>query len=105
MTALMLASSKGHLDAVQALQRGGADLNKEHPVSVLHVPQRPNIIPCMNNCMVVCVQESGWTALFFAAKAGKSDVFRELVCRGAVTETSSVSLKFLWRVINNNSIT
>ncbi len=39
MTALMLASSKGHLDAVQALQRGGADLNKEHPVSLLHMPQ------------------------------------------------------------------
>ncbi len=40
----------------------------------------------------MCVQGSGWTALFFAAKAGKSDVFRELLCRGAVTETSSVSL-------------
>ncbi len=39
MTALMLASSEGHLDVVQALQRRGADLNKEHPVSLLHVPQ------------------------------------------------------------------
>ncbi len=38
------------------------------------------------------MQGSGWTALFFAAKAGKSDVCRELVCKGAVTETSSVSL-------------
>ncbi len=44
MTALMLASSKGHLDAVQALQRLGADLNKEHPVSVCMCP---NIVPCM----------------------------------------------------------
>ncbi len=42
MTALMLASSKGHLDAVQALQRGGADLDKEHSVSFF------SIVPCMN---------------------------------------------------------
>ncbi len=42
MTALMLASSEGHLDAVQALQRHGADLNKEHPVSVLHAPAHIN---------------------------------------------------------------
>ncbi len=40
MTALMLASSKGHLDAVQALQRGGADVNKENPVSLFS-----NIVP------------------------------------------------------------
>ncbi len=85
MTALMMASSKGHLDAVQALQRLGADLNKEHPVSVCMCP---NIVPCM----AIFLQESSWTALFFAAKAGKCDVFRELLCQGAVTETSSVSL-------------
>ncbi len=45
--------------------------------------------------MVVYVQESGWTALFFAAKAEKSDVCKELVCKGAVTKTSLVSFLIL----------
>ena len=33
MTALMLATNKGHLDLVQALLNGGADINAQHPVS------------------------------------------------------------------------
>ena len=35
MTALMLATNKGHLDYVQALLDGGADINDyaQHPVS------------------------------------------------------------------------
>ncbi len=53
MTALMLASSKGHLDAVQALRSGGADLNQEHPVSVCMCP---NIVPCMHELIArLCV--------------------------------------------------
>ncbi len=35
MTALMLASNKGHLELVQDLIEGGADLDKQHPVRVL----------------------------------------------------------------------
>ena len=33
MTALMLATNKGHLDTVQALIDGGADIDAQHPVS------------------------------------------------------------------------
>ena len=33
MTALMLATTKGHLDSVQALIDGGADIDAQHPVS------------------------------------------------------------------------
>ena len=32
MTALMLATNKGHLGVVQDLIQGGADTNKQHPV-------------------------------------------------------------------------
>ncbi len=73
MTALMLASSKGNLDAVQVLLRGGADVNKEHPVSLFlniiplinythrgvvgqpsfFLPKRENLM-CLENC---CVKE------------------------------------------------
>ena len=35
MTALMLATNKGHLDLVQALLNGGADINKKQPVSFI----------------------------------------------------------------------
>ncbi len=82
------------MDAVQALRRGGADVNKERLVSFICAP---NITPVI---IALCIQGSGWTALFFAAKAGKSDVFRELLCRGAVTETSLVSLEALIAVQN-----
>ncbi len=73
MTALMLASSKGHLDVVQALRSGGADLNKEHTVSACMcmcprhncnyrgvvgppsslLPKRGTVM-CLENC---CVEE------------------------------------------------
>ena len=33
MTALMMATNKGHLDSVQALINGGADIDAQHPVS------------------------------------------------------------------------
>ena len=33
MTPLMMATNEGHLDYVQALIDGGADLNIQHPVS------------------------------------------------------------------------
>ncbi len=37
MTALMLATNKGHLGVVQDLIQGGADTNKQHPVRALYL--------------------------------------------------------------------
>ncbi len=37
MTALMLASDKGHLGVVQDLIQGGADTNKQHPVRSINI--------------------------------------------------------------------
>ena len=35
MTALMVAANRGHLESVQALIEGGADINKQHPVNAI----------------------------------------------------------------------
>ncbi|XP_064383528.1 ankyrin repeat and KH domain-containing protein 1-like isoform X2 [Halichondria panicea] len=61
MSALMLATNKGHLGVVQDLIQGGADTNKQHP-------------------------ETGWTPIFFAAKSGEMDIFKQLLHKGARTE-------------------
>ena len=34
MTPLMMATNKGHLESVQALIDGGADINAQHPVCI-----------------------------------------------------------------------
>ena len=74
MTALMLATNKGHLGVVQDLIQGRADTNKQHPVRPLNIEE------------IISSQETGWTPIFFAAKSGKMDIFKELLHKGVRTE-------------------
>ena len=78
LTALMLATQNGYASAVQTLLRDGkAD---------------PNITDKVQCCLchadhvllfIVCVQTSGWTAIFFASKQGNTEITRQLIGHGA----------------------
>ena len=104
MTPLMLAINKGHLDLVQTLVHGKVDLNKAHPVShvytfnsisaILYRFNRRYVLLNRFQCsccvlltrVITIQQETGWPAIFFAAKSGNLEIFRELLKGGAVTE-------------------
>ncbi len=76
----MLATNKGHLGVVQDLIQGGADTNKQHPVRPFNIEEIILFIIYLSS------QETGWTPIFFAAKSGKMDIFKELLHNGARTE-------------------
>ncbi len=78
MSALMLATNKGHLGVVQDLIQGGADTNKQHPVRPLTL--KKSFLSYRSS------QETGWTPIFFAAKSGEMDIFKQLLHKGARTE-------------------
>ena len=86
MTPLMLAINKGHLDLVQTLVHGKVDLNKAHPVSRLYTFNSISAIVLLTRVIIIIQQEMGWTAIFFAAKSGNLEIFRELLKGGADTE-------------------
>ena len=86
MTPLMLAINKGHLDLVQTLVHGKVDLNKAHPVSHVYTFNSISAIVLLTRVIITIQQETGWTAIFFAAKSGNLEIFRELLKGGADTE-------------------
>ena len=79
LTALMLATLHGHKEVVKTLVEKKADLNLTDMVGLcLHVW-------IMYHCSL-CVQNTGWTALYFAAKVGDVETLRILLEGGANVE-------------------
>ena len=76
MTALMLATQRGHKDIIKALVERKANPNITDEVGLcLHVW-------IMYHCSL-CVQTAGRSALFFTAEEGKVEIAKILVGGGA----------------------
>ena len=79
LTALMLATQRGHKEVIKVLVEKKAN---------------PNITEMVGLCLHVwimyhyplCVQNTGWTALYFAAKVGDVETLRILLEGGANVE-------------------
>ena len=79
MTALTLAIQRGHKNiAFTLIKEKAADLNITDKV-LMQLTVGNNY----SHYCILCVQTTGWSALFFAANLGFTDVARQLLDRGA----------------------
>ena len=74
----MVATNKGYVEEVDALLEGGADVNATHKVNNSHINHYSKF--------VISSQETGWTAIFFAAKNGNIKIIQILLYHNAKTE-------------------
>ena len=88
-TALMFASAQGHPDAVQALLAGGADVHaKSESWPVLYERGSGGDV---HPDQFMWIEEGGYTAIVFAARAGNLDVAQVLVAGGANVNDEAAS--------------
>ena len=80
----MLATQRGHAQVVKTLIDGKANPNITDKVQCCLVV----FASCVDHVllMIVCVQITGWSALFFAAKEGNVEIARLLIGSGANVE-------------------
>ena len=79
----MVAADKGYQNIVEALLEGDVDVNYKHQVSYILYP---NISDYCMHVFIMYMQETGWPAIFFAAKNGRVSILKMLLERGAVTK-------------------
>ena len=77
----MVATNKGYMEEMDALLKGGADVNATHEVKKL-ISIKINISILLINPS----QGTGWTAIFFAAKNGNVEFVQNFLHHKAKIE-------------------